>query len=147
MISTRERSQLELPPGTQLLLTRELRRLSRLLEPSEVVVAAAHGRCDEATGLIAVTDRRMMFIGRLLVVEEHSFRGHVESFPIADVRSCKVLERRLSDRLELKVGRRRVAFEDVTPPGRAIACASFLSPKRASRRARGTVLAAATSAA
>ena len=52
----------KLDPGTRWLLRREIERLPYLIPDGERIELLAQGRLDDGTGMIVVTDRRLMFL-------------------------------------------------------------------------------------
>jgi hypothetical protein len=73
----------KLDAGTKWLLRREIGKLPALLPEGEEVVDMAQGRHDGATGLVVVTDRRLMF------VELGPAHRRVEDYPYAEVDSIQ----------------------------------------------------------
>jgi hypothetical protein len=73
----------KLDAGTKWLLRREIAKLPGLLPEGEEIVDMAQGRHEGATGLIVVTDRRLMF------VELGAAHRRVEDYPYAEVDSIQ----------------------------------------------------------
>jgi hypothetical protein len=73
----------KLDAGTRWLLRREIDKLPRLLPRGEEIVHMAQGRHEGGTGLIVVTDRRLMF------VEQGIGHSRVEDFPYVDISSVQ----------------------------------------------------------
>lgn len=108
-----------------MLVARELRRLARILELDERLATLAQGRMDEATGLVAVTDRRIVFIGKQLVVEERTLQAQRAMVSFDELRKVEGSQRTLSGTLELHLRRGRIQFTDLNPPERAIEMAEI----------------------
>ena len=138
----------KLPNGTRVLVSRELRRLARVLLPDERLSTLAQGRMEDATGLVAVTDRRIVFIGRQLVIEERVLHAQRAEFPFSDLKKVVAEQRSLSGEVVFHVGRARVVIAGISPPERATEIAQIAKARiAAARNARTTVARdAATSA-
>ena len=124
----------KLPPSTRVLVARELRRLSRLLDPNERLATLAQGRMDEATGLVALTDRRIVFIGRQLIVEERVLHAQRAMFLFGDVKKVEAEQRALSGALVVHLKRGRTTFSDINPPERAAEIAALCRARIAAER-------------
>lgn len=145
----------KLPASTRVLVARELRRLARLLTPGERLATLAQARLEDATGVVAVTDRRILFIGRQLIVEERVLHAQRAVFAYADVKKVEAVQRALSGAVVVQLRRGRVTFTDVNPPDRATEIAQLCKARiaaerksgRAPARARGLAPAAAAAVA
>jgi hypothetical protein len=106
------------------LVPRELRRLERILHPDEQLVNLAQGRFEDGIGLIAATDRRLIFLGRQLVIEERTFRAQGVEFSYASI-TLTAQERQLSGQLVVQEGRRKMLLSEITPKERASEIADY----------------------
>ena len=73
----------KLDPGTRWLLRREIDKLPRLLPEGEEILFLAQGRLGTGTGMIVVTERRLMF------VEQGISHRRVEDFPYLELESAQ----------------------------------------------------------
>jgi hypothetical protein len=129
----------KLPAGSRVLVSRELRRLARILLPDEQLSTLAQGRMDDATGLVAVTDRRIVFIGRQLVIEERVLHAQRAEFSFSDLKKVEAEQRSLSGEIVLQVGRVHVVIAGINPPERATEIAQISRSRiTAIRKARTT---------
>lgn len=109
----------KLPASTRVLVSRELRRLARVLYSDERLQTLAQARMDEATGLLAVTDRRIVFIGRHLVIEERVLHAQRAEFPFSEIKKVEAELRPLSGTVIIHQAGRRSLISDINPPERA----------------------------
>lgn len=123
----------KLSPSARNLVPRELRRLERILHPDEQLVNLAQGRFEDGIGLVAATDRRLIFLGRQLVIEERTFRAQGVEFPYADI-ALSAHERQLSGQLVVQEGRRKMLISEITPKERAREIADYAGQRIAEER-------------
>lgn len=116
----------KLPHSTRILLRRELQRLERLLEEGEEVLSLAYGHFDGGNGLVALTSRRTLFVGRVLVLEERTFRSRLTDVPHRDVRKVASEARPLSGKITLSLPTGRIALTELTPRERSDEIAGYL---------------------
>jgi hypothetical protein len=115
----------KLPASTRVLVARELRRLARVLAPGERLLTLAQGRMDDATGLIGLTEQRIIFIGRQLVIEQRVLQAAQSEFVFGDLTRVDLEERALSGSLTLHLRSGRASIRDINPPERATEIASL----------------------
>lgn len=114
-------------------MPRELRRLERILPDGEQLISLAQGRFEDGIGLLAATDRRLIFLGRQLVIEERTFRAQGIEFPYSDI-SVEATERALSGQLVVHQGRKRLPITEITPKERATEIADYVAGRVAEER-------------
>ena len=114
-----------LPGSTRVLVSRELRRLARVLTPDERLLSLAQGRMDQVTGLIGLTDQRLVFIGRQLMIEERVLHAALIEYTFAELETVQGEQRALSGSLILHLSRGRTQITDVNPPERATEIAAL----------------------
>lgn len=124
LANVEQTARYKLPAGTRVLVSRELRRLARVLNADERLITLAQGRLDDATGLIAVTDRRVVFIGRQLVIEERVLHAQRAVFPFPEIKRVDAEIRALSGSVTIHQTRRKTHVTDVNPPERAVEIAA-----------------------
>ena len=115
----------KLPGSTRVLVSRELRRLARVLTPDERLLSLAQCRMDQATGLIGLTDQRLLFIGRQLAAEERVLHAARSGYTFAELEAVQGEQRVLSGSLILHLSGGRTQITDVNPPERAIEIAAL----------------------
>lgn len=124
----------KLPASTRVLVARELRRLARLLMPGERLATLAQARLEDATGVVAVTDRRILFIGRQLIVEERVLHAQRAVYPFSEVKKVESEQRALSGAVVVHLRRGRATLTDVNPPDRATEIAQLCKVRIAAER-------------
>lgn len=138
MADVQQVARLKLSPSARNLVPRELRRLERLLPDDEQLINLAQGRFEDGIGLLAATDRRLIFLGRQLVIEERTFRSQGAEFPYAEI-AVEAQVRQLSGQLTIVQGRKRTLISEITPKERATEIAEYAAQRVAEqRRARRT---------
>ena len=115
----------KLPGSTRVLVSRELRRLARVLTPDERLLSLAQGRMAEVTGLIGLTDKRLVFIGRQLMIEERVLHAAQSEYTFAELQTVQGEQRALSGSLILHLSCGRTQITDVNPPERATEIAAL----------------------
>ena len=126
-------AQRKLSASSRNLVPRELRRLERILHPDEQVVNLAQARFDDGIGLLAATDRRLIFLGRQLVIEERSFRAQGAEFPYASIAIDAQLKQ-LSGQLNVTEGRRKHHITEITPKERTTEISEYVAQRVADER-------------
>jgi len=124
----------KLTGSTRVLVSRELRRLARVLEPDERLLSLAQGRMDQVTGLIGLTDQRLVFIGRQLMIEDRVLHAARSEYTFAELATVQGEQRALSGSLILHLSRGRTQITDVNPPERATEIAALARARIQSER-------------
>ena len=119
LANVEQTARYKLPAGARVLVSRELRRLARVLNGDERLITLAQGRLDDATGLIAVTDRRVVFIGRQLIIEERVLHAQRAVFLFPEIKRVDAEIRALSGSVTIHQTGRKTHVTDVNPPERA----------------------------
>ena len=91
---------------------KELRKLTDLLGEDEEVLNLARGQDDGKTGLLVITDRRIVF------TEQGMMRSRLEDFPYEKVSSVQTSTAMLSGQLTIFVSGNKAEIKDVMPKDR-----------------------------
>jgi len=110
----------KLDSGTQWLLRREIATLPRVLPAGEEIVQLAQGRHDGATGLILVTDRRLMF------VEQGVAHQRVEDLPYDSISSVQAEVSVVESELTISGVDRQVMINQVYPKSETVKIAGYV---------------------
>jgi hypothetical protein len=133
MADVQQVARYKLSPSARNLVPRELRRLERILPDDEQLISLAQGRFEDGIGLLAATDRRLIFLGRQLVIEERTFRSQGADFPYTEI-SVASQVRQLSGQLTVLQGRKRTLISEITPKERASEIAEYAGQRIAEER-------------
>jgi Bacterial PH domain len=115
----------KLDAGTRWLLRREIGNLAHLLPEGEEIVHMAQGRHGGATGLIVVTDRRLLFI------EQGLSHRRVEDYPFAEIRSVQVDVSVVASELTITGFEGGAAISRVYPKDRTLQIADYVRTQTA----------------
>jgi hypothetical protein len=107
----------------KLLVRQEIKRLPDLVEPGEELVTAASGRYEDRNGLLAITDRRILF------VDDGFVRKRVEEFHYNRVSSIQWKSGMLSSMLTIVTSGNKATIKDVMPKERAQEIAGYVSKR------------------
>jgi hypothetical protein len=110
----------KLDAGTRWLLRREIDKLPGLLPEGEEIVHMAQGRHEGATGLVVVTDRRLMF------VELGVTHRRVEDYPYAEVASIQADIDVVSSELTISRFNDETTISRVYPKARTMEIADYV---------------------
>lgn len=91
---------------------KELRKLTDLLAEDEEVLNLARGQYDGKTGLLFITDTRIVF------TEQGMMRSRLEDFPYEKVSSVQTSTAMLSGKLTIFVSGNKAEIKDVMPKDR-----------------------------
>jgi hypothetical protein len=102
----------KLPRGIRFMVRREIKGLEDKLGEGEEVVTLAQGVYDKKKGLVAVTDRRVVF------VEEGMIRKHLEDFPYDRISSVQTSTGMTNGKLTIFSAGNKAVIEKVFPKQR-----------------------------
>lgn len=103
---------------------KELKRLPDQLEHGEELVTMASGTFEDGSGLVVVTDRRLIY------TEQGAFKNKVEEFPFDRVATIATEKKMMSGKLKLAIsGGGRYEIKNVMPKDRVDEIATFVRGK------------------
>ena len=108
------------------MVRRELRKLPSILGEGEQALNLARGEYDGKEGLLAVTDRRVIFL------EEGMIRHRLEDFPYDKISSVQTKTGMRSGELTIFVGGNKATVKDVHPKQRAPEIGDYVRQRVAS---------------
>ena len=108
------------------MVRRELRKLPSILGEGEQALNLARGEYDGKEGLLAVTDRRVIFL------EEGMIRHRLEDFPYDKISSVQTKTGMRSGELTILVSGNKATVKDVHPKQRAPEIGDYVRQKIAS---------------
>lgn len=91
---------------------KELKRLAELIGPAETLVNMAKGKYAGKTGILAVTDRRVIFL------ESGIFRNTVEDFSFQNISSVRSETKMLKGDIEIMAAGNSARITEVFPKAR-----------------------------
>lgn len=103
----------KLPRGWKMTVRREVKKLPGLLHDGETVLNMAQGKYDDRQGLVAVTDRRIVFL------EEGMTRSRVEDFTYEKISSVQTGKSMMYGTLTIYASGNTAEVKDVMPKERA----------------------------
>lgn len=106
--------------NVKFMVRRELKLLPEILHENEGVVNLAQGRYEGNEGLIAVTDRRVLFIDQGIV------KSHREDFPYDKISSVQCSKGMLSGKVTIFASGNKAVIENVTPKQQADSIADHI---------------------
>jgi Bacterial PH domain len=110
----------KLDSGTRWLLRRELAKLPLVLPEGEEIEYMAQGRVDGGTGLVLVTDRRLMFF------EQGIAHRRIEDFPFEVVSTVQVDVSVVASVLEIATALNEARIERLYPKPRTMEIAEYV---------------------
>jgi len=114
------------------LVRKEIRRLPELLDPGEALVTACSGTYENHNGLLAVTDRRVLF------VEEGMVRKKLEEFHYGRISSAQRSSGMLTATLTIITSGNKSTIKNIVPKVRADEIVTYISGRITGDIARST---------
>jgi hypothetical protein len=106
--------------NTRFMVRKELKKLPEMLHEGEEVLNLAQGRYEGNEGLIAVTDRRILFVDEGLV------RSQREDFPYGRVSSVQSSKGMLSGKLTIFASGNKAQIDNIMPKEQAESIAEHI---------------------
>jgi hypothetical protein len=113
----------KLPRGWKIGIRREVKKLPELLGEGEDVVTMAQGKYEDKQGLVAVTDRRVLFL------EQGMVRHRLEDFPYGRISSVQTETGMAYGKLTIHASGNKAVIENVLPKQRAVEIGDYVREK------------------
>ncbi|MBF6620637.1 MAG: PH domain-containing protein [Patulibacter sp.] len=105
----------------KLLVRKEIRRLPELMDPGEALITACSGTYESRNGLLAVTDRRVLF------VDEGVVRSRLEEFHYCRISSAQRHSKLMSASVTFITSGNKATIKDILSKDRAEEIVSYVS--------------------
>lgn len=105
----------------KLLVRKEIRRLPELMDPGEALTTACSGTYEGRNGLLAVTDRRILF------VDEGVVRSRLEEFHYSRISSAQRHTKLMSASVTFITSGNKATIKDILSKDRAEEIVSYVS--------------------
>jgi hypothetical protein len=106
--------------NVKFMVRKELKKLPSMLHEREEVVNLSQGRYEGKEGLIAVTDRRVLF------VDEGIVTSHREDFPYERISSVQSSTKMLSGRITIFASGNKAEIDNIMPKQQAESIAEYV---------------------
>lgn len=105
----------------KLLVRKEIRRLPELMDPGEALITACSGTYEGRSGLLALTDRRILF------VDEGMVRSRLEEFHYGRISSAQRHSKMMSASVTFITSGNKATIKDILSKDRAEEIVSYVS--------------------
>lgn len=105
----------------KLLVRKEIRRLPELMDPGEALITACSGTYEGRSGLLALTDRRILF------VDEGVVRSRLEEFHYSRISSAQRHSKLMSASVTFITSGNKATIKDILSKDRADEIVSYVS--------------------
>lgn len=105
----------------KLLVRKEIRRLPELMDPGEALITACSGTYEGRSGLLALTDRRILF------VDEGMVRSRLEEFHYSRISSAQRHSKLMSASVTFITSGNKATIKDILSKDRAEEIVSYVS--------------------